>query len=61
MKKNEKNLSKLLPSNFYYNDKGMVVFTETFHINRGFCCGNRCLHCPYEPRHQKGSTSLIKK
>jgi len=52
---------KLLPSDFYYNDKGLVVFTESYHTNRGFCCGKGCLNCPYEPKYQKGNTSLVKK
>jgi hypothetical protein len=51
----------LLPSDFYYNDKGLIVLSETFHINRGHCCGNRCMNCPYEPKYQKGNTYLVKK
>ncbi len=51
----------LLPSDFYYNDKGLVVLSESFHINRGHCCGNRCTNCPYQPKYQKGNTYLVKK
>lgn len=32
----------------YINDKGQVVFTELYHLRRGYCCGNGCLHCPYD-------------
>lgn len=32
---------------FYYNEDGLMVFTEKYHLDRGFCCGNGCLHCPY--------------
>lgn len=32
---------------FYYNADGFVVLTEKFHLKKGFCCGNGCLHCPY--------------
>ncbi len=32
---------------FYYNKNNYVVFTETYHLQRGYCCGNGCLHCPY--------------
>ncbi len=32
---------------FYYNDEGLMVLTEKFHLNRGSCCGNNCKHCPY--------------
>ena len=37
----------------YYLDKGKVVFTELYHRNRGYCCGNGCKHCPFIPKHQK--------
>ena len=49
---------KLLPTDFYYNSDGRMVMTESYHINRGSCCGNKCLHCPYEPRYEKGNTKL---
>ena len=32
---------------FYYNDQGLMVLTEKYHLERGYCCGNGCLHCPY--------------
>ena len=33
---------------FYYNADGYIVLTEKFHLKKGFCCGNGCLHCPYD-------------
>ncbi|HTB52101.1 MAG TPA: DUF5522 domain-containing protein [Ferruginibacter sp.] len=33
---------------FYYNEEGLIVFTALFHLNKGFCCGNGCKHCPYD-------------
>ncbi|WP_423736798.1 DUF5522 domain-containing protein [Chitinophaga caseinilytica] len=33
---------------FYYNEQGYVVLTEHFHRERGYCCGNGCLHCPFD-------------
>ncbi len=39
----------LIPEvDFYYNDKGLMVFTERYHLEKGYCCGMGCLHCPYE-------------
>lgn len=32
---------------YYTNKDGLVVFTEAYHLKRGTCCGNKCLHCPY--------------
>lgn len=32
---------------FYFNEQGFVVLTEKYHLDKGFCCGNGCKHCPY--------------
>jgi hypothetical protein len=32
----------------YYLDDGFVVFTEKYHLKRGYCCKNNCKHCPYK-------------
>jgi hypothetical protein len=34
-------------ADFYYNEKGLMVLTAKFHLERGYCCGNGCRHCPY--------------
>ena len=31
---------------FYFED-GLMVLTRRYLANRGFCCENRCRHCPY--------------
>ncbi len=31
----------------YYKERGLWVFTEFYHLQRGYCCGNRCRHCAY--------------
>lgn len=31
----------------YYVENGMFVFTEHFHLKKGYCCKNGCRHCPY--------------
>ncbi|MDH5581419.1 MAG: DUF5522 domain-containing protein, partial [Bdellovibrionales bacterium] len=31
----------------YTNDAGIEVFTFKYLLNRGTCCKNNCLHCPY--------------
>ena len=51
---------KLLPSHFY-EENGRKVFTEEYHVERGYCCGNGCRHCPFEPKAQKGNIYLRKK
>jgi hypothetical protein len=48
---------------YYVNDDGYIVLTARYLLERGYCCGNGCLHCPYnyekvpEPRR----TELLKK
>jgi hypothetical protein len=33
---------------FYYNELGYMVLTAAYHLENGECCGNGCLHCPYD-------------
>jgi hypothetical protein len=33
---------------FYYNIDGYIVLTEKYHLDKGFCCGNGCKHCPFK-------------
>lgn len=34
----------------FYIDKetGFLVFTEAYHLKRGYCCGSNCRHCPFD-------------
>ena len=36
------------------------MLSRRFLIEQGECCGNGCQMCPYEPKHEKGSTKLNK-
>lgn len=38
----------------YYVDKesGLVVFTEKYHLKRGYCCKSGCRHCPWKYKQQ---------
>lgn len=44
---NDNNPSKLTTDDFYINENGYMVFTEAYHLKRGYCCKNGCTHCPY--------------
>ncbi len=35
-------------THYYINEEGYVVLTELYHLEKGYCCGNGCKHCPYE-------------
>lgn len=34
-------------ADFYFNENGFMVFTEAYHLKRGYCCKNKCKHCPW--------------
>jgi hypothetical protein len=31
----------------YYMDGPYLVFTEAYHLKRGYCCNSGCRHCPW--------------
>ena len=37
----------LKEGDFYFTDEGYLVFTEQYHLKRGYCCQSGCRHCPY--------------
>lgn len=37
----------LRPEDFYMEGPYMV-FTEAYHLRRGYCCNSNCRHCPYK-------------
>ena len=32
---------------YYWSEEGFRVFTEKYHLKRGYCCKSGCKHCPY--------------
>lgn len=32
---------------YYFNENGLMVFTEIYHQTRGYCCKSGCKHCPF--------------
>lgn len=38
--------SALLPGDTYLEGP-YLVFTEQYHLRRGYCCNSDCRHCPY--------------
>eukprot|EP00906_Rhabdomonas_costata_P002496 RCo003946 len=33
---------------YFDPETGLFVFTALQHLNRGYCCGSGCRHCPYD-------------
>lgn len=44
----------------YYLENGRIIFTEKYLRKKTSCCGNKCRHCPFSPREEKGNTVLKK-
>lgn len=40
---------------YYIDGKGLLVLTKEYLLKKRICCGNGCKHCPYTPKHKKGS------
>jgi hypothetical protein len=38
---------RLAADEYYFNEKGYLVFTEQYHLRRGYCCKSQCKHCPF--------------
>jgi hypothetical protein len=41
---NDKGIDK---EDYYTSEEGYIIFTEKYHLKRGYCCKNNCKHCPY--------------
>ncbi len=35
------------PEDYYLSQEGYILFTEKYHLKRGYCCKSGCKHCPY--------------
>ncbi|MDZ4839200.1 MAG: DUF5522 domain-containing protein [Bacteroidota bacterium] len=40
--------SEFSQEDYYFIEGELLVFTEKYHLSKGKCCGNMCLHCPYQ-------------
>lgn len=38
---------EIRPGDFYMEGP-YLVFTEQYHLRRGYCCNSNCRHCPYK-------------
>jgi hypothetical protein len=49
------------PEDYYMSPEGYIVFTEKYHLKRGYCCQSGCKHCPYGFDAKTGKFSAEKK
>lgn len=48
-------IKELKEDEYYYSPEGYIVFTEKYHLKRGYCCNNNCKHCPYRKNEKLNS------
>ena len=41
------NRNKFKKEDYYISEDGYIVFTEEYHLKRGYCCQSGCKHCPF--------------
>ena len=46
---------KMDKDDYYLSQEGYIVFTEKYHLKRGFCCKSSCKHCPYDYNPKTGA------
>jgi len=44
---------KFEKDDFYMTLEGYIVFTEKYHLKRGYCCQSGCRHCPWKEEKKK--------
>jgi len=40
----------LKKEDYYFSPKGDIIFTENYHLKRGYCCESNCMHCPFKKK-----------
>lgn len=49
--------NNLTEEDYYTSPEGFIVFTEKYHLKRGYCCKSGCKHCPYGFDAKTGKTA----
>jgi hypothetical protein len=47
MSHNDKDMESKNSEEYFYMENGLIVFTEAYHLKKGYCCKHGCRHCPY--------------
>ena len=42
-----RNKKNNVEDDFYFSNDGYIIFTEKYHLKRGYCCKSNCKHCPF--------------
>ena len=52
---------ELAADEFYLSAEGYKIYTEKYHLKRGYCCKNGCKHCPFGYNKKTGKFDKEKK
>jgi hypothetical protein len=47
---------KFAKEDYYLSEEGFIVFTEAYHLKRGYCCQSNCRHCPWKKKQNATNT-----
>jgi hypothetical protein len=50
---------QLVEGEDYHLENDLMVFTASFLLKRGYCCGNGCRRCPYPKEEVKVQRSML--
>jgi Family of unknown function (DUF5522) len=53
----EEQREPLVEGRDFYREGPYVVFTEAYHLRRGYCCGSGCRHCPWRSEREADAQS----
>ena len=45
---------------YYLSNEGYIIFTEKYHLKRGYCCQSGCKHCPFKDKQDMGKNKELK-
>ena len=51
---------KFEKEDYYFSEEGYIVFTEKYHLKRGYCCTSGCRHCPWKDKDNEKKNNIKK-
>jgi len=48
---------KFEKDDYYFSEEGYIIFTEKYHLKRGYCCQSGCRHCPWKNKDEKKNST----
>ena len=55
---NKETLERLDDADWNILNQTIVQLSPETLLRLGKCCGNKCMYCPYEPKHTQGNENI---